>query len=81
MKVRVNPSVFRYHVERAGKTITAIGGDSNSARVLFNILTGRTRFTTMKMIRKFAENMGIEPRELIPDKKIDKIIRVFAEVE
>ena len=81
MKVRVNPSVFRYHVERSGKTITSIGGDCNSARVLFKILTGRTRFTTMKMIRKFAKNMGIEPHELVPDEKTESLIRAFAEVE
>ena len=26
MKVRVNPSLFRYHIEKSGKTITAIDG-------------------------------------------------------
>lgn len=81
MKVRVNPSAFRYYVNRSGKTITAIGGDYNSARALFMILTGRTRFTTMKMIRKFAKNMGIEPHELVPDEKMERFIRAFAEVE
>ena len=80
-KVRVNPVAFRYFKSKSGKSALEIAGSYQAAITLVRILKGEINKVSPRLLRRFADNMGSEINDLIPDEKSDNIIREFVEVE
>ncbi len=66
---------FRY------KSITEIAGSHQAAATLVKVIKGETDMVPPHLLLRFAENMGVEVADLVPDEKSDNIIRKFVEVE
>ncbi len=80
-KVRINPVAFRHFKSKSGKSTLEIAGSYQAARTLVRILKGEANKVSPRLLRRFADNMGSEINDLIPDEKSDNIIREFVEVE
>lgn len=80
-KVRVNPVAFRYFKSKSGKSTLEIAGSYQAARTLVRILKGEANKVSPRLLRRFADNMGSEINDLIPDEKSDNIIREFVGVK
>ena len=80
-KVRINTIAFRYFKSKSGKSALEIAGSYQAAITLVRILKGEINKVSPRLLRRFADNMGSEINDLIPDEKSDNIIREFVEVE
>ena len=80
-KVRINPVAFRYFKSKSGKSALEIAGSYQAAITLVRILKGEAHKVSLRLLRRFADNMGSEINDLVPDEKSDNIIREFVEVE
>ncbi|MFA5458565.1 MAG: hypothetical protein WC261_13160, partial [Synergistaceae bacterium] len=72
---------FRHFKSKSGKSTLEIAGSYQAARTLVRILKGEINKVSPRLLRRFADNMGSEINDLIPDEKSDNIIREFVEVE
>ena len=80
-KVRINPVAFRYFKSKSGKSALEIAGSYQAAITLVRILKGEINKVSPRLLRRFADNMGSEINDLLPNEKSDNIIREFVEVE
>ena len=80
-KVRINPIAFRYFKSKSGKSALEIAGSYQAAITLVRILKGEINKVSPRLLRRFADNMGGEINDLLPNEKSDNIIREFVEVE
>lgn len=80
-KVRINPIAFRYFKSKSGKSALEIAGSYQAAITLVRILKGEINKVSPRLLRRFADNMGSEINDLLPNEKSDNIIREFVEVE
>lgn len=80
-KVRINPIAFRYFKSKSGKSALEIAGSYQAAITLVKVIKGETDMLSPYLLLRFAENMGVEVADLVPDEKSDNIIREFVEVE
>lgn len=80
-KVRINPVAFRYFKSKSGKSALEIAGSYQAAITLVRILKGEINKVSPRLLRRFADNMGSEINDLIPDEKSDNIIREFVGVK
>jgi len=80
-KVKVNPIAFRYFRYKSRKSISQIAGSHQAASTLLKIIKGETEMLSPYLLLRFAENMGVDVADLVPDEKSDNIIREFVEVE
>ena len=80
-KVRINPVAFRYFRYKSRKSVTEIAGSHQAAATLVKVIKGETDMLSPYLLLRFAENMGVEVADLVPDEKSDNIIREFVEVE
>ena len=80
-KVRINTIAFRYFKSKSGKSALEIAGSYQAAITLVRILKGEINKVSPRLLRRFADNMGSEINDLVPDEKSDNIIREFVEVE
>ena len=80
-KVRINPIAFRYFKSKSGKSALEIAGSYQAAATLVKVIKGETDMLSPYLLLRFAENMGVEVADLVPDEKSDNIIREFVEVE
>ena len=80
-KVRINPVAFRYFKSKSGKSALEIAGSYQAAITLVRILKGEINKVSPRLLRRFADNMGSEINDLLPNEKSDNIIREFVGVE
>jgi len=80
-KVRINTIAFRYFKSKSGKSALEIAGSYQAAITLVRILKGEINKVSPRLLRRFADNMGGEINDLVPDEKSDNIIREFVGVE
>ena len=80
-KVRINTIAFRYFKSKSGKSALEIAGSYQAAITLVRILKGEINKVSPRLLRRFADNMGSEINDLLPNEKSDNIIREFVEVE
>ena len=80
-KVSINTIAFRYFKSKSGKSALEIAGSYQAAITLVRILKGEINKVSPRLLRRFADNMGSEINDLLPNEKSDNIIREFVEVE
>ncbi len=79
---RINLTVFRKFLSESGLTFKELAKHEIYKKQIAAILEGRTKKIPYREAVKLSRVFGIPYRELFPDtRKIESIIRAFAEVE